>query len=116
MNKFVKALKVKFYSNWTCIIMLKSKYTNESTWVSAREHAHTHTHTPVSYTHLDVYKRQVETQSSMLTQNGNFILLTVQTDWYKEGVSGNATQLRAHDHIRDIFMIIEDNSGYHPSD
>ena len=27
--------------------------------VHKRMHTHTHTHTPVSYTHLDVYKRQV---------------------------------------------------------
>ena len=29
-------------------------------------HTHTHTHTPVSYTHLDVYKRQVLAQWKQL--------------------------------------------------
>ena len=28
-------------------------------------HTHTHTHTPVSYTHLDVYKRQVSNDSHL---------------------------------------------------
>ena len=39
-----------------------SLLTNES-----NGHTHTHTHTPVSYTHLDVYKRQ--TYDAILEQS-----------------------------------------------
>ena len=34
-------------------------------------YTHAHTHTPVSYTHLDVYKRQVYRRNNSIYKNDN---------------------------------------------
>ena len=36
-------------------------------------HTHTHTHTPVSYTHLDVYKRQHNSKLSNVFRFAAFV-------------------------------------------
>ena len=58
------------HSHWwyTCVVKdLDNKHFSvmyTKMHARARTHTHTHTHTPVSYTHLDVYKRQVLYPSS----------------------------------------------------
>ena len=43
-----------------CDMMInkKKRQNHETELGQSKTHTHTHTHTPVSYTHLDVYKRQ----------------------------------------------------------
>ena len=73
-----------FDSRWRAT--LTNTYTLSPTY-NTHTHTHTHTHTPVSYTHLDVYKRQMLNYILMITititENGPYIRTVQRLDRYR---------------------------------
>ena len=58
-NKVILIIKYKYF--FSVMYCLRFHFIIMTTAMKRQgRHTHTHTHTPVSYTHLDVYKRQIE--------------------------------------------------------
>ena len=57
-------------------------YCDYRTKKADRTHTHTHTHTPVSYTHLDVYKRQVFYGKAIFRDFNIFMFTKIQLGFF----------------------------------